>query len=318
MKLTLQTLTGKKYFLEVKPQDKLRNVKVKIFRALGIKSKMHFLWQNKAVEDDVTLAAQGIPDDATFQMIIDPDVKIKVKIQTFKKGTLCVELEDSSTIMDFMMKIPSLSQLPAAHISDFYFEDVCLSNEKLPFHFYGITDGSEIIQHYQGSFRIAVHDAKKLDFSEFVTVQGTTTIIELKEKILYSLIQPDKEEECQVNIDDIVFFLKRKGQNSYDELDRDVLSISDCKIRPLDTIHFIRYDGCDRSINIVFNGQKRELHGTGYNDIVQSLCLKIQNQLQIPFEKQQLFYNGEDDQLKQLSYGRGLAGLNNIFIKAED
>ena len=55
MKLTLQTLTGTKYILEVTPGVKVRDLKVKLFQELEVKVKTRLMWQNKQMEDSVTL-----------------------------------------------------------------------------------------------------------------------------------------------------------------------------------------------------------------------------------------------------------------------
>ncbi len=55
MKLTLQTLTGTKYFLEVNNEVKVRDLKVKVFEELEVKVKTRLMWQNKQMDDSVTL-----------------------------------------------------------------------------------------------------------------------------------------------------------------------------------------------------------------------------------------------------------------------
>ncbi len=159
MKLTLQTLTGTKYFLDADPYNKVRKVKVKIFKDLEIKNRVRLIWQSKPLEDTVTLAAQGITEDTTLQMVIEPGNKIKLKIQTFKKGTFCVELEDSSTVLDLQREVKTSAFFLSSHVTDFYYEDICLSDKKWPFHLYGIVDGSVIVQNYIGSFSLEVENA---------------------------------------------------------------------------------------------------------------------------------------------------------------
>ncbi len=307
MKLTLQTLTGTKYFLQVEPQDKVRKVKVKIFVDLDIKSKVRLLWQSKPLEDSVTLAGQGITEDATLQMVIEPDINIKLKIQTFKKGTISVKLEDSSTVLDLQKKIEASASCLLTHVSDFYFEDICLSEENLPFHLYGMVEGSVIMQNYGGSFSLEVEDPMENGFVKYITVQGEDTVKVLKEKILWIInnIVGEQEEETQlVNQDDIVIFHGHmvEGITVYDELDREMWNINECKIKPLDKITFIRYDGYYENYNTDDIGLRKQGLGMGRKMIkalyspesVYSLKLKIQHQLQIPFEKQEISIRNMD------------------------
>ncbi len=321
MQITLQTLTGTKYFLEVEPQDKVRKVKVKIFHDLEIKSKVHLMWQNERMQDGMTLVALGIMGEITIQMLTEPDTKMKVIVQTFKKGIIHVEVEDSSTILDFLEKDLAQSQglLLDAHVSDFYFKDTNLSDDKLPFHLYGITDGSNIIQYYQGSFRLEIYDSRSMAHFKYITVQTADTIRQLKDKVFTAWSKTMEDTKCQLHEDDInfVIFINRKGQTSYDELDRDSWTVSECKLRPLDTVHFIRSAGSDHMVNAIYNGEKRQLHGINSCESGYSLRLKIQNQLLIPFEKQQLFFNDSGQGLKQIGLDENVFSKN-ILIKTED
>ncbi len=186
MKFTLQLLTGDKYFLDVEPQNKVREVKRKIFEELEIKEKVHLLWQNKELEDRVTLRAVGITEDATLQMVIQPDTEIKLNIQTFKKGNISVELNDSSTLHDLMMAMSKTTLGTTSKVSDFYFHGVKLHDEELPFHLCGINDGSVLVQYCQEPFTIQVEDAREYKRS-LITITGQETVKDLKERVLKSI-----------------------------------------------------------------------------------------------------------------------------------
>ncbi len=316
MKLTLQTLTGTKYFLGVEPSDKVRKVKVKIYNDLEIKSKVRLLWQNKQIEDGVTLEAQGITEDTTLQMVIEPDNEIKLKIQSFKRGTISVAMKDSDTVLDLLEEVHSSALLPSARISDFYFRDICLSDDKLPVHFYGITDGCVISQHYQGSFTLKICDTWNLRTSTglYITIRGTDSIKLLKEKVLETVNKGELETwglEGQIDEDNIVIFheketFKKDGSCivSYEELDRENLTISECKLKPLDKLFYILYHGklgTEIGIGIKRGDMPRALEQMKalYPETVFSLQLKIQHQLHIPYEKQQLYFVGKTDPLEK-------------------
>ncbi len=311
MKLTLQTLTGTKYFLDVAPQDKAREVKVKIFLDLGISSKVRLLWQSKALEETVTLAGQGITEDATLQMVIEPDSKIILNIETLKKGTVPVEMNDSSTVIDLEQEILNLDLFLTVHASDFYFGDVQLFDEKLPFHLYGIEDGSIVNQQYEGSMQLQIDDARDFTFLQYVTVHGTDTIKNLKEKILQFLNDCQKEgEQKMITDNDIVLFHARANTSVFDELDRDSWTVNQCKIEPIDRIRIIHYHGRDVADIADIKTEEgtvtttNRLYGLYNLETVHSLRLKIQHQFHIPFQKQELSIGGMNnppDHLKKVN-----------------
>ena len=339
MKLSLQTLTGTKYFIEVEPQDKVRKVKVRIFTDLEIKSRVRLLWQNKQLEDSITLAAQGINEDATIQMIIEPDGGFLVEIKTYKKGPIFIRLSDSSTVHDLLRKVRISGWLQVAHISDFYFGDIHLSDEKLPFHLYGICQGSVIDQHYEGSFELQIDDARKFTFMRYITVNGTDTIKRLKEKILKLLNDEREEDELKLMGDDIVMFHSKHNStcSTFDELDRVTWTINQCQIKPLDRIRILHYHDdsgsggqiadveVERNISINISGTtKRQrvirterLYGLYDRETVHSLQLKIQHQLHIPFQRQNISITGMNE---ELNHGTKLSTdkFDNILIKVLD
>ena len=334
MKLSLQTLTGTKYFIEVEPQDKVRKVKVKIFTDLDIKSKVRLLWENKQLEDSITLAGQGINEDATIQMIIESDGGFLVEIKSYKKGSISMRLNESSTVHDLLRKLRISDLLPVAHISDFYFGDIHLSDEKLPFHLYGICQGSVIDQHYEGSFELKIDDARKFAFIRYITVNGTDTIKRLKEKILQLLNGEREEDELKLTGDDIVIFHSKHNSSISDELDRVTWTINQCQIKPLDCIRIIYYhDDSGSSGHIAdvkverikrIGTTKRQkdiwaerLYGLYDQESVHSLQLKIQHQLHIPFQNQDVSITGMKE---ALDHGTKISKdkFDNILIKVLD
>ncbi len=308
MKVTLQTLTGTKYFLEVEPQEKVKEVKVKIFRELDMKSKVRLMWQNKQLEDAITLRAQGITEDTIIQMLIETDTKIKIGIKTLKKGEFTIELSDSSTMLDLMESTEMSTLQSNADVSDFYFGKISLCDDNLPFHFYGISDGSVITQTYEGSFELIIIDASNYTFFTCITVRSTDSIKALKDKVLDAINFYRTEDEWEVTEDEVISFHKQTMTISgdikdiyYHELDRESKSISGCGIKPLDVITFIRYHG-DSSLcpNITIDEPPLSTGRVGwrkmfevYNlETVLSLRLKIQHQFHIPYEKQNLIITG--------------------------
>ncbi len=305
MKLTLQTLTGTKYFLDVGQQDKVREVKVKIFHDLEIKSKVRLLWQNKLLDDGVTLSAQGITEDTTLQMVIEPDTEMKLEIKTFKKGTMFVEIKDSGTVLDLLGEVHRSGLLPTARVTDFYFGDVCLSDEKLPFYCYGINEECVINQVYEGSYQLRLINAREVMFLQYITVQGTDTVNALKEKVLNTLNKYRKGEQNELSEDEVVMFqnVAKKdnlGIESYEELDRETITIDESKIRPFDFVVFIEYGKGSHGANIKVNrhglptGTQR-MHRLYNPESVYSLRLKIQHQLHIPYQKQEISVDGMDN-----------------------
>ncbi len=331
MKLTLQTITGTKYFLDADPHDKVRDVKVKIFKDLEIKNKVRLIWQSKPLEDTVTLAAQGIIEDMTLQMVIEPGNKMKLKIQTFKKGILSIELEDSNTVLDLQRELKASAFFLSSHVSDFYYEDICLSDKKWPFHLYGIVDGSVIVQNYLGSFSLKVENPLENAFLQYITVKGTDTISELKEKILNVINEDndeDGEDEALLNLDEIIIFHEQIAHSAdgieaytYDELDRDTLTVSQCKIKAMDLVTFIRYhrDGTS-SADVKIMKQKslkesKRVYRVHNPERVFCLKLKIQHQLQIPFEKQVMSIAGQSLDLDKKIWK---SNLDKIVLRVKD
>ncbi len=303
VKLTLQQLTGNKYFLEVDPKDKIRKVKLKIFEELEIKQKMRLLWQNKSLEEGVTLQASGITEDTTIQMVLEPDTKIKLNIQTFKKSNVTIELNESSTSLDLVEALSTSTLQSTPEVSDFYFGKMQLSEVEWPLYFYGITDGATVVQKHSGVFNIAIEDACVCQSIGFIKVTGKDTIKNVREKIIDIINKSGCEEEVKVTEDDIVTFHSRsdrtvvtEGSRVYHELDRDTLTVFQCDIRPIvDIITIIRYHNAhnddkasfDAMIPIKGNKYKtRKIYRVYNGESVLSVRLKIQHQLGIPFEKQ--------------------------------
>ncbi len=96
------------------PLFKVRDIKLRIFQELEFKQKMNLLWQNKEMEDSMTLRAIGITEDTAIEMVHQPDTKIKLTVQSFKKGKIVVELKDSDTLTDLDEALStSTSKTPA-------------------------------------------------------------------------------------------------------------------------------------------------------------------------------------------------------------
>ena len=93
-------------------------------------------------------------------MVHQPDTKIKLNIQTFKKGRIAVELNDSDTLIDLVEALSASTSKTPAQVSDFYCHKTQLSDGNMPFHVYGITDGSVLVQYYQEPFHIQLEDAR--------------------------------------------------------------------------------------------------------------------------------------------------------------
>ena len=64
----------------------------------------------------------GIPDEATIQMLLEPDVKVKLKVKTFKKGVIPVELAVSGTLVDLRKALLAAGMGPSSQTHNFYFQ----------------------------------------------------------------------------------------------------------------------------------------------------------------------------------------------------
>ncbi len=328
MKITIQTLTGSKYFLKVKSYHKVKEVKVKIYDEIDIRNKVRLMWQNKLLEDCVTLRALGVTDESTVQMLIEPEKKITLNIQTMKKGMISVKLSDSCSILDLMEMLSTSTLESTPHTSDFYFGRTHLSDQNLPLHFYGITENSVIVKSYEGSFQLELDDARNFTFVRYITVMGSNTIKEVREQILETLNEPLDNQRNILTENDIVIFHRPLNRltgdigNLYHELDRDELTVSQCGIKPLDILIFIRYHGREGfSPDIVLFqsqgiGRSRRLYGIYNLESVQSLHLKVQHQFHVPYEKQTLLIDGKNTNPRSQTVGKDK--FDKIIVKIMD
>ncbi len=305
MKIKLQELIGPQYVLNVEPLDKVKDVKLKIGKEFGIKQKVSLIWENEPLEDCVTLRESGIIDNSSVQMVLDLNAKMKLSIQTFKKGSIDIEVDYPSTPLDV---VEALSRVTTAKSSDFYFGQTQLSDENLPLHFYGISDGDTLVQNYPGSFHIRLDDARIHGYVGFVKVAGTDTIKVLTEKVLKLINRSKAKDQCDIMEDEIVLFHVQKEQQVdigetcvYNEVDRETMTVFQSDIRPRDSLTFIRYHGVPDNnyqwnVDIKITGdteQTRRICGVYDRETVQSLRLKIQHQLHVPYEKQILSVKSE-------------------------
>ena len=115
--------------------------------------------------------------------------------------------------------------------------------------------------------------------------------------------QKTERKEIKLPIDKIAIFhlrrdIEENSEECYTELDGETLTVFECNIRPGDVISFIRYHkGYDKNysfvqsyyVDIKFdeqNAASEKICGVYDQESVQSLRLKIQHQLSIPYEKQ--------------------------------
>ncbi len=322
----------------MEPKDKVREVKHKICQELEVKQKVHLMWKNEQMEDCVTLRALGIDEDATVQMVIQPDTNIKLNVKTFKKGMISVELTDSSTVLDLMKILSRTTLRTTAKISDFYFNGLQLStiNTELPIHYYGICEGTTIVQYQKEPFNMQLENARDGKLS-IITVRGSDTIKELKENIL-KLINND--ESMVITEDQIVVFHSQKDNEEditatrvYHEMDRNDMTLFDSEIAPTDIITFIRYHqqvgkayayqykpigNTDIQIKNESNSNRWPRIGKVYDyETVLSLRLKIQHQLNIPYEAQVLTVDGTTDPPLSKSIYAGRRNYRDIDIALE-
>ena len=208
---------------------------------MDIKQKVNLLWENRQLEDCVTLWGSGITEGKIIQMVLKPDSKLKLNIQTFKKGNIAVELNDSSTPLDLLEALSSSTLKSTAKASDFYFGKTRLSDENLAFHFYGITDGDTLVQNYHGTFHIRLDDARTHGYIGFNKVMGKDTINAVPVKVLELINRSKGTEDSVVTEDDIVIFHVQKDCEVdteeacvYHELDRETATVFQCDIKPND------------------------------------------------------------------------------------
>ena len=298
----------------MEPKYKVREVKHKICQELEVKQKVHLMWKNEQMEDCVTLRALGINEDATVQMVIQPDTNIKLKVKTFKKGMISVELTDSSTVLDLMKALSRTTLRTTAKITDFYFNGLQFStiNAELPIHSCGITEGATIVQYQKEPFNMQLESARNCNRT-LITVRGSDTIKELKENILKLI---NNNESMVITEHQIVVFHSQKDNEEditatrvYHEMDRNDMTLFDSEIAPTDIITFIRYHQQvgkayarqykpigNIDIQIKDEPKRWPKIGKVYDyETVLSLRLKIQHQLNIPYEAQVLTVGGIKD-----------------------
>ncbi len=285
------------------------------------------MWKSKELEDCVTLRALGIADGTLVQMLIQPEKKIKLRLQTMKKGMVSVEINESCSLLDLIGILSGSTLNSTPHVSDFYFDRVHLSDQELPLHFYGITEDSMIIQSYEGSFQLELDDARNFTFLQYITVVGSNTIQEVRKQILDILNEPLDKQRTILTDNDIVVFHRPQNRltgeigNLYHELDRDWLTLSECGVKPLDILIFIRYHGCERFspdiavVKFQMTGQSRRLYGIYNLESVQSWHLKIQHQFHIAYEKQALIIDGKDTKTSSRSQTVDKSKFAKIILK---
>ena len=298
MRLTLQTLTGRKYYIEATEHHKVRDIKKAIFNNLEMKNRLRLLWMGQEMEDCYTLYSLGITKDDTISLVEEPDSKIKLNIKTFKKGMVCVEVNSSSTVPELNKLLLNSGIGPSTQPHDFYFDSAPLCDNKIPLYMYGITDGSTIVQKHGGSFKLKLIDSYNNEFVKFFTVRGSDTVQDLTKKVL-TIINERHDLTTALTEDDIVIFHHKKDIQKvimYDELDCDTCTVSECNVEPLDIITFVWYNGegvlepLNFSVDLKVKGASSlkfpKLYGIANMESVHSLRLKIQHQLHIPFHRQ--------------------------------
>ncbi len=294
MKLILQTITGIKYAIMVEPTMKVREVKRKIFDTMEIKNKVTLLYGQEPMVDGFTLESLMIPDESTIQMVIEPEKKIKITVQTFKKGQIPLEVHDTDTLNEVYDGLANSGIGPSTMQQEFFFNGTELTDYSMPLYMMGITDGDIIDQKCDGKMKIKLENANNLNRSfRYLPVRGSDTVGKFTRFVSMTLEQ---------NANSIVLFHEtedKNGQKLFDELDIDEETLYMCGIMPNDTIMFINYNSLQKhySLQIQYTdseGKEWEKQliwldgGHHRRESGRSLMLKIQHQFNIPYHLQRL------------------------------
>ena len=96
MQIFVKTLTGKTFLLAVDRDDSIAEVKRKIEDMEGIPTEeQRLIYAGKELKDGLTLGHYNIQKDSTLHLVVNPYLKITVRMPTGKKTTLIVSPRDS-------------------------------------------------------------------------------------------------------------------------------------------------------------------------------------------------------------------------------
>ena len=307
MRLTLQTLTGRKYYIGVTEHHKVRDIKKALFYNMEIKNKLRLLWKGQEIDDCNTLDTLGITEGETVSIVVEPGKMIKLYVKTFKKGLISVDVNECSTIPELRNVLFESGVGPSSQPHEFYFDSERLADNKIPIYMYGIDNGSTVVQKHTGSFKLKLIDGHNNEFVNFFTMRGSDTVQDLASRVL-TIINAEYDLNKPLSEDDIVIFHQKKDVQKvlmYDELDCDTCTLSECNVEPLDIITFIWYKGgkdgtvklLDFPVDLKVKGATHykfpKIYGLANNESVHSLRLKVQHQLHIPYHRQIFSISGK-------------------------
>ena len=296
LNVTVQTLTGVKYGVTVKPTDTVEELKMKLYETTEIRNKIRILLNKAELDGNTPLQDHGIESFQILQMLLIPPEDITVTVNVFKKGSVSVKTNDNASVSDLRnaLKDKKYSLGTAPRIYDLFLNSVKLDNEKL-LRVYGIEEGSVLnLTSPHASFRVTLVDAFSYLFVRVMEVKGTDTVAKVKSDVA-EIVSRYEKRKVQGG-DFVLYYRPAYGPVTFDELDCDALTMREYGVEPYDQLIYIRYNGINEGrsedININYLGAETTVYDVRTSECVLGFQLKIQDQLGVPVVKQKLSIPG--------------------------
>lgn len=179
----MKTLSGKSIVIEVKPSDRIRDLKNKIENREGIPSEEQCLvYSGKRLNDELTLHDYSITNNATVHMQIHVNSELnQLYIKEENGDTFPIQFNNRELVSDIKEKIEAIKKIP---VSQQYltFEEHNLKNEKTLKN-YSITNNSVLKLFIIDEKLIKIRIQKSNEEDIFLHVHKTDLVKDIKSKI---------------------------------------------------------------------------------------------------------------------------------------